>query len=679
MESNTLPKLCLNMIVKNESRVILRLLNSVLPIIDMYCICDTGSTDNTIELITTFFNEHNIPGKIVQEPFRDFGYNRSFALNECYKMPEIDYILLLDADMILTGLLLKQPTVFKENLMKINADVYHILQGSERFYYKNARIVKNKGFSYWGVTHEYLKTPHGTTYGSFEKTDLFIEDIGDGGAKTDKWERDIRLLKKGLEDEPNNDRYTFYLANTYYGSSDYKSAIEYYKKRIEIGGWIEEVWQSYYHIGKCYESLNDYPNALYYYMEGFQAHPKRVENLYKIIQYYRNNGKNRVAYQYYLIAKRIIEKSGFSNDFLFLEKDVYEYKIDYEFSIIGYYENPDSVSLKNLSMKLLACPMIENGISRNVLSNYKFYSETLKNFQKTLSSELTNAISNIGKSIHLDRNQFNTSTPSLCILNNNQIIINTRFVNYHIDEKGGYINKENITTKNVISIIDLKHNHITDEFELNYNVFNDNVYVGLEDVRLFVHKNNLLYNANRGLGSSHIQVEHGNIDIKTKTTTNDVLLSFESRQNKIEKNWVLFQTKDETLKSVYNWFPLVIGNIENNKFIKTHEENKLPDFFRYIRGSTNGQIIDNELWFICHLVSYENRRFYYHIIVVLDLETLKLKKYSSIFTFEKQPVEYTLGFVEIENDLLIGYSILDKETKYMSISKDWFKSQFIYL
>ena len=42
------------MIVKNESRVILRLLESVRLIVDSYCICDTGSTDNTIEIIKLF-------------------------------------------------------------------------------------------------------------------------------------------------------------------------------------------------------------------------------------------------------------------------------------------------------------------------------------------------------------------------------------------------------------------------------------------------------------------------------------------------------------------------------------------------------------------------------------------------------------------------------------------------
>ena len=45
-----IPKICLNMIVKNESKVITRLLESVSPIIDTYCICDTGSTDDTKEI-----------------------------------------------------------------------------------------------------------------------------------------------------------------------------------------------------------------------------------------------------------------------------------------------------------------------------------------------------------------------------------------------------------------------------------------------------------------------------------------------------------------------------------------------------------------------------------------------------------------------------------------------------
>ena len=147
------PTLCLNMIVKNEEKIILRLLNSVLPIIDTYCICDTGSTDNTIELIETFFNSKNIYGTIVREPFKNFEYSRNFALNSCIGLANADYILLLDADMNL-----KIGNFNKEILGSY--DTINILQGNDDFYYANVRIIKNIGkHKYMGVTHEYMSSP----------------------------------------------------------------------------------------------------------------------------------------------------------------------------------------------------------------------------------------------------------------------------------------------------------------------------------------------------------------------------------------------------------------------------------------------------------------------------------------------------------------------------------------
>ena len=111
-------KLCLNMIVKNESKIIQRLLESVYSILDAYCICDTGSTDNTIEIIEKFFQSKQIPGKVIREPFRNFEYNRSFALNACNDM-DVDFILLMDADMILWKNPKITPDKFKQ-LLSIN-------------------------------------------------------------------------------------------------------------------------------------------------------------------------------------------------------------------------------------------------------------------------------------------------------------------------------------------------------------------------------------------------------------------------------------------------------------------------------------------------------------------------------------------------------------------------------
>ena len=145
------PTLCLNMIVKNESRIIERLFNSVSKIIDSYCICDTGSTDNTVEIIEAYFKEKNIPGKIVYEPFKNFCHNRNFALQSCLGMS--DYVLLLDCDMVLD---IKQ---FDKSMLT-SADSFDILQGNDSFYYQNLRIVRNNGlYKYIGVTHEYIDRP----------------------------------------------------------------------------------------------------------------------------------------------------------------------------------------------------------------------------------------------------------------------------------------------------------------------------------------------------------------------------------------------------------------------------------------------------------------------------------------------------------------------------------------
>ena len=177
------------MIVKNESKIITRLFDSVLPIISCYCICDTGSTDNTKEIIKSYFESKHIPGRIVNEPFKNFAHNRNVALQSCMYMS--DYILLLDADMIL------DIRNFKKSDLK--SDCYFILQGSEAFHYNNVRIVRNNElYSYTGVTHEYVNSPPGTSIGVLDKTKLFINDIGDGGAKSDKYERDIKLLLKGI-------------------------------------------------------------------------------------------------------------------------------------------------------------------------------------------------------------------------------------------------------------------------------------------------------------------------------------------------------------------------------------------------------------------------------------------------------------------------------------------------
>lgn len=116
-------KICLNMIVKNESKIITRLFDSLLQIIDFWIISDTGSTDNTKEIITCYFKEKNIQGQLFEHEWKNFGHNRTLALREAQKSKlNFDYILLIDADMkLIIG------KNFDKN--KLKDDVYYIKQG----------------------------------------------------------------------------------------------------------------------------------------------------------------------------------------------------------------------------------------------------------------------------------------------------------------------------------------------------------------------------------------------------------------------------------------------------------------------------------------------------------------------------------------------------------------------
>lgn len=355
------PTICLNMIVKNESKNLPRLFDSIISIIDSYCICDTGSTDNTKEVIENYFREKNIPGKIVEKEFVDFGTNRTYALHAAKGMA--DYALLLDADMVLSI----GPDFNKTNLT--DYDVYSILQGSEAFNYYNIRIISLKlDVDCVCPTHEYysIKTnPH--KHIKKDKNFLFIKDIGDGGCKSNKFQRDIQLLSNGLITDPNNARYHFYLANSYFDTQQYENAIKHYKRHVELNAWDQEKFYSYYKLGKCYKALNDEANMVYCWTKGYSYRHTRAETLYELINYYRLKGEHKLCQLYYEVAKNIPYPT---NDTLFIHKDVYDYKLDEEYTIFSFYNGNRNIDVQ--MRKLVEDGRANMGL---LISNSQFYTE----------------------------------------------------------------------------------------------------------------------------------------------------------------------------------------------------------------------------------------------------------------------------------------------------------------
>jgi len=670
------PKLCLNMIVKNESKIITRLLDSVLNIIDCYCICDTGSTDNTTELIKTYFSSKNIPGKIVSEPFKNFCYNRNFALQSCLGMS--DFVLLLDADMIL------QIHNFDKKQLN-NADSFNILQGNESFYYQNLRIVRNNGlYNYTGVTHEYINTPSNNVSCEIIKSVLFILDVGDGGAKNDKYERDIRLLTEGIKDEPNNERYHFYLANSYHDCGRFEEAIDFYKKRIKIGGWIEEVWYSYYRIGLCYKNIGKINDAISTWLEGYDYYPDRLEGIYEIIKHYRIISKHKLCDIFYKMAIHILNKEIKREKYLFLHNDVYTSKMYYEFTIFACY-----IGIKNINnevVKVFNNSKDEQEVN-NMLSNMKFYKDILTpTNQFVLDNKINSNINNENIEFH---------SSSSCIIKNpdkskDTYLMNIRYVNYFINENGGYLNCD----KHIITIN--KYIELNKDFTiLNEKLFNlgfDNrLYIGIEDIRIFndIETNKLVFIGTGYHKNNKLGIVKGDYDTETNELKYaDICPNFNN--STCEKNWVCVDYKDKT-HVIYNWHPLnicIIDDVTNQ--LKEVEKRQMPYIFSKVRGSSCGfkykkkmntnnnenisiTMIETEIWFVAHIVSYEQPRHYYHIIVVFD-ENMNLLRYSAPFKFEGEPIEYCLSVIVEDDRILMTYSTWDRTTKIGVYDKKYINS-----
>lgn len=272
------------MMVRNESRVIRRALDSVAGQVDSWSITDTGSTDDTPEIVAAHLAELGIPGRLHHEPFVDFGATRSAALNHALREARErgdDYLLILDAD---EELVVRDPH-WKEQL---DGAPLMLLQDGALAYRVMVLVPTAHDWHYVGRTHEYL-TSSGEVPSRRSFDGVGLRHHGDGGSKSDKFTRDARLLRLTLAEQPDDARSWFYLGESLLnGNIDIAAALDAYTRRAELGGFEEEAWYAAYRLGHCLERMmpeggDPWPTVLAH-LRAWERRPWRAEPLTEVVR-----------------------------------------------------------------------------------------------------------------------------------------------------------------------------------------------------------------------------------------------------------------------------------------------------------------------------------------------------------------------------------------------------------
>lgn len=338
---------------KNEQQVIGRMITSVAEIADIFIFTDTGSTDDTLKTIEKTCKQLDKPYEIHHSEFVDFGTTRTNAVKNA--KGKADYFLLLDADMTI------EDKGFNVNML--SKDGYHVFYSDEVRYAQLLIVKGSLDWYYIGKTHEYIFAKGMKTLG--EVNDLIINHHVDGSNRKDKYDRDEVLLKKQIEENPDDRRAYFYLAETFRLKQDFHGAIEYYKKRIAKGGWKEEVYYSIYQLGRMFYYIGELDQARLTLIDAWEFRPQRLESIHALSLILRQTKKfNQAA----LFLEKALDTKFPKDDLLFVERPIYDFMIRFEYSICLFYIGKKREALKQTNILLN---------QKNIPE--KFYNQTVRN------------------------------------------------------------------------------------------------------------------------------------------------------------------------------------------------------------------------------------------------------------------------------------------------------------
>jgi glycosyltransferase involved in cell wall biosynthesis len=633
------------MIVRDEAAVLARCLGSIRDLVDSWVICDTGSTDDTVRVIERELKD--LPGVVHRRPWVNFGHNRSELMRRA--RGAADYLLLIDADM----------TVLKRaRLPRLTADAY-LLREEGALDFGIPRLVRgDRDWWYEGPTHEYLCTDGEIV--QRELPALAVIHHADGSSREGKLLRDLGLLKREVAAGRSTPRTTFYLAQTYRDLERVDPAIEWYRRRVELGGWDEEVFYANYQEGMLRLNKSQ-PEAVSVLLEAWGRRPTRAEPLYELARAYRERGEMAAAH---LFASRGLE-IPYPSDVLFVHRWVYEWGLRVERIISAM-----SIGRQDEATQDVQVLADQPDLPDHVRSFLTSVTEELALVGRPVPGPPTGARPSrlaaltprlrIGE-VKLDvRPRWPAFNPSIAADGAGFRMI-VRTANYRIGR--GVVHEDGLL-RNINYLVAVDKNLAVTGIEPLVDGAEDtrrypSEIEGYEDCRLFQVGDRWYASATACQFNPIDRREIVLLHLAGPEVTRVLPLSG-PHPGRHEKNWMPF-VRDGVLHFVYTCGPTVVLSCDvTTGRTDLVSQTPAPEWMEDMRGGSQGvQLPDGSFLFVVHEVdrSCEPAR-YVHRFVRLGRD-LALDSVSGPFTFTSDLVEFCGGMAGRDDELVLSFGVSD--------------------